>query len=184
MRRSALLLAVCAALASAACGGAAAQVILPSSGPLAVPPAPSHVVVPAEPEPTPVPVIETPTTQSLTPVTSGAGNARTREVPPPRPTAPPAQPPATQPATPPTTPTPLPAAPNQGELEQQARSLVASADQTLDKIDYKALNADGRAQFDTAKRFVKQADDALKARNIVYAWQLANKANTIATMLK
>jgi hypothetical protein len=81
-------------------------------------------------------------------------------------------------------PTPLQAAPNQGELEHQARTLKESAEKALDGIDYKALGVEARAQYDTAKRFLKQADDALKAKNIVYAWQLADKANTIATLLK
>ena len=184
MSRSAALFALYAALLSAACGTAAAQQVqLPTSGPLAIPAAPSHVVVPAAPEPSPAPVVETPAMQPTSPVNTGGNTTRPRtEAPPPRPVAPP--PPTSQPTTAPATPTPLPAAPNQGELEQQARSLWSSADQTLDKIDYKALNEGGQKQYDTAKRFLKQADDALKARNIVYAWQLANKANTIATLLK
>ncbi len=185
MSRSATLLAISAALLSAACGTAAAQqqVQLPATGPLAMPAAPSHIVVPAAPEPAPAPVVE-PLPSQINPPAITAGGSRPKTDPPPVRPAPPTPPPATPPATAPATPTPLPAAPNQGELEQQARALKDSADQTLDKIDYKALSTDGRSQFDTAKRFLKQADDALKAKNIVYAWQLANKANTIATLLK
>lgn len=185
MSRTATLLAISAALLTTACGSAAAQqpVQLPDTAPLAMPAAPSHIVVPAAPEPPPAPVVDTPASQVALPPAAGGG-VRPQVTPPPRPVAPPATPPSTPQTTAPAAPAPLPAAPNQGELEQQARALVQSADQTLDKIDYKALSMDGRAQYDTAKRFLTQAGDALKARNIVYAWQLANKANTIATLLK
>ena len=185
MSRFAPLLAVsAAALLASACASAQAQqqVMLPDTAPLTVPAAPSHVVVPAAPEPLPAPVVETPAPQTNPPAAIG-GAARPRQDPPPRPAAPPTpQPAAPQPA--PAAPTPLEATPNQGALELRARELKDSAERALEKIDYKALGADGRAQYDTAKRFLKQADDALKAKNIVYAWQLADKANTIATLLR
>lgn len=183
MRRLATLFALSATtLVSIACAGAKAQVQVPEQVPLAMPAAPTHVVVPAPPEPPPA-VVETPAPQINPPAASGGGPPRTRTEPPPaRPAPPPATPPTTP--TPATVPTPLEAAPNQGELEQRARGLIASAERAMEKIDPKALGPDGRAQYDTAKRFIKQADEALKAKNIVYAWQLADKANTIATLLK
>ena len=46
-----------------------------------------------------------------------------------------------------------------------------------------SLNADGRAQFETARRFLQQAEEALKARNIVFAGKLADKAATMAAVL-
>ena len=79
---------------------------------------------------------------------------------------------------------PLEATANAGELEQRARTLKDAAEKALDRIDVRTLGADGRAQYDTARRFIKQADDALRVKNVVYAWQLADKANTIATLLK
>ncbi len=60
---------------------------------------------------------------------------------------------------------------------------MGSANAAIAKINPQSLSADGKAQLDAAKRFVKQADDALIAKNYVYAWQLADKANTIATLL-
>ena len=93
-----------------------------------------------------------------------------------------AQPAGAAPA--PAAPTPLEASPNQIELEQKATGLIGTAEKALERIDPKALNADARAQYDTAKRFIVQAKSALTAKNIVYAWQLADKANTIATLLK
>ena len=38
------------------------------------------------------------------------------------------------------------------------------------------LTSDGRTQFDAARRFVQQSEDALKARNLLYAGKLADKA--------
>ena len=183
MSRHATLLALSAtALLTAACSGAKAQVLLPDSQPLTMPAAPAHVVVPAALEPQVAPLVDMPVVPTTPPAT--AGNTRPITPPASRPAATPVPPPSTPPAPAPATPTPLETAPNQSELEQRARGLVASAEKALDKIDAKTLNDDARAQYSTARRFLKQADDALKAKNIVYAWQLAEKANTIATSLK
>jgi hypothetical protein len=54
------------------------------------------------------------------------------------------------------------------------------ASKLLAKVDYKALRRDGRQQYDTAKGFIEQADEALRARNPVAAQYLAGKAETIA----
>lgn len=185
MGRSASLGLFCAtALLTAACS-AKAQVAMPDNAPLAVPPAPVRLIVPAAPDAPRVPVPDlTPT--STTPTTP-TNTARPRaEAPPVRPTPPPATPPAASPAMPPVpvAPTPLEATPNPNEFERKARDLVTSANALLEKIDYKGLGADGRVQYDTAKRFLQQADAAIKVKNLVYAWQLADKANTIATLLK
>ena len=53
----------------------------------------------------------------------------------------------------------------------------------LNRIDYRALNANARTQYDTAKRFIEQADDAIKSGNYVYAQSLGEKAETIAKEL-
>lgn len=176
---------LCATVLLTAACSAKAQVAMPDNAPLAMPPAPVRLVVPAAPDaprtpaPDPQPPSTTPPTQSNT--------TRPRvEAPPARPTSPPATPPApsqTIPTTP-VAPTPLEATPNPSEFERKARDLVTSANALLEKIDYKGLGADGRVQYDTAKRFLQQADAAIKVKNLVYAWQLADKANTIATLLK
>ena len=49
--------------------------------------------------------------------------------------------------------------------------------------DVVALNADGRAQVEAARRFLEQADEALKARNVVFAGKLADKAAIMAAVL-
>ena len=184
MGRLGLFSSLCAAaLVAAACGGAKAQVLMPDAVPLAMPAAPSRVVVPAAPQPPPT-ATEPPVQAANPPATAPGSAARPiRDTPPPRPVTPPTAPPTTPPVAA-AVPTPLETTPNPGELEQRARALVSSAKITLEKIDYKALSTDGQAQYNTAKRFLEQADDALKAKNVVYAWQLADKANTIATLLR
>jgi len=63
------------------------------------------------------------------------------------------------------------------------RELMARASRDLARVNASALNADGRAQVDAARRFLQQAEEALKARNVVYAGKLADKAATIAAVL-
>ena len=53
----------------------------------------------------------------------------------------------------------------------------------LQRVNYAALDADGRAQFDIARRFMQQADDALKGGNLPFAGKLADKAATMASVL-
>ena len=67
--------------------------------------------------------------------------------------------------------------------DQSVRTLLAQAARDLGRVDYQALDADGRAQYDTARRFMQQADDALKGRNVMFAGKLADKAATMAAVL-
>ena len=53
----------------------------------------------------------------------------------------------------------------------------------LQRVNYAALDADGRAQFDTARRFMQQAEEALKGGNLAFAGKLADKAATMASVL-
>jgi hypothetical protein len=57
----------------------------------------------------------------------------------------------------------------------------ASAD--LKRVNFGALSRDGRTQYDTAKRFIAQAEDALSKRNLVLARSLADKALAVAVQL-
>ena len=63
------------------------------------------------------------------------------------------------------------------------RELMARATRDLSRVNAAALNVDGRAQAEAARRFLQQADEALKARNVVFAGKLADKAATIAAVL-
>ena len=50
-------------------------------------------------------------------------------------------------------------------------------------MDYVALSADAKVQYDTAKRFMVLSDQAIKDRNFVFARTLADKAAVIAAVL-
>lgn len=63
------------------------------------------------------------------------------------------------------------------------RDLLGRATRDLSRVNAGALNRDGRSQYDAARRFIQQAEDALKAHNIVFAGRLADKAATMAAIL-
>jgi hypothetical protein len=102
----------------------------------------------------------------------------------PKPEAPPVEPPkpVDEPAKPPTTLQTTPAT-AEGEVERGVRASLQRANNDLNRIDYRALNADARTQYDQAKRFVQQADEAIRTKNLVLAKAIADKAATIAAQL-
>ena len=71
----------------------------------------------------------------------------------------------------------------EGEMERRIRILIAQAFNDLNRINYQALNANARNQYDTAKRFAIQAEESLQARNLVFASNLADKAAALAAQL-
>jgi hypothetical protein len=72
---------------------------------------------------------------------------------------------------------------NAGETEQRIRTLLTSAARDLSRIDYRTLSVNAQAQYDIAKRFREQSEEALKAKNLVFAEQLADKAAALAGQL-
>jgi hypothetical protein len=60
---------------------------------------------------------------------------------------------------------------------------MSNASRDLARVNYGLLNQDGKAQYDTAKRFMQQADDALRNGNLLVAGKLADKAATMAAVL-
>jgi hypothetical protein len=97
---------------------------------------------------------------------------------------PPAEPPkpAEDPAKPPTTLQTTPAT-AEGVVERGIRASLARATADLNRIDYRVLNADARTQYDTAKRFISQADGAIRSKNLLFAKNLADKAAALAAQL-
>ena len=71
----------------------------------------------------------------------------------------------------------------EAKTEASIRTLLGRVAQDLGRVNQAGLSADGRTQFEAARRFVQQAEDALKARNLVYAGKLADKAATMAAVL-
>lgn len=148
--------------------------------PTLVPPeAPPRIVAEYEPDP-PLPAAPVPTETVAPPPRAVRPPRRepARTDPVEEPAPPPA--PAPTPATPPLT-LQTPAA--SAQAEQSVRGLLARAARDLGRVDYQMLDADGKAQYDTARRFMQQADDALKARNVRFAGTLADKAAAMAAVL-
>lgn len=69
------------------------------------------------------------------------------------------------------------------EVERRIRAVLATAAADLGRVDARRLDPDMQVQYDTAKGFVRQAEDALKARNLVFAETNANKAAVLAAQL-
>jgi Ribonuclease G/E len=71
----------------------------------------------------------------------------------------------------------------QAELERTIRSLLQRAWSDLNRVDYQRLSTDAKAQYDQAKQFATQGDEALQKRNLPFAYNLADKAANIAGQL-
>ncbi len=151
---------------------------VPDGPPLSVPQPPERVLAPVEappvvavaapaPEPAPAPV-----PPPRTPPRPAPREAEQRPQP-----APPAAPPADANRD------LRPAAANSAAAERAVRDVLVRANRDLGRIDYGRLSTDGRAQYEQAKRFSQQAEQALKERNLVFAATLADKAATLAAEL-
>lgn len=158
--------------------------------PLEVPPPPPRDVEVVDSEPPPP--------ATLVPEPARNAPSRTRQSTTPAPRAEPTRPePPTAEPPPPEPPKPIeepkpPAAPStlqttppsaEGEVERGIRAALARANSDLSRVDYRALNNDARTQYDTAKRFVQQADRALHEKNLVFARSVADKAAALAAQL-
>ncbi len=71
----------------------------------------------------------------------------------------------------------------QAEMDRQVQSLLAQATRDLGRVNYSVLNADGKGQYETARRFIEQAQQAVKEQNLTLALRLADNAATIASVL-
>ena len=71
---------------------------------------------------------------------------------------------------------------SEGQTETAIRDLLTRVTRDLSRVNAASLGADGKAQFETAQRFLQQAEDALKGHNLVFASKLADKAATLASV--
>ncbi len=157
---------------------------------LEVPPPPPRVI-------TPLPVPEAPPPDTVEDPESGAKpSTPARPRPQPqntaKPEAKPETPPAETPAAPVTPPAASPPAPtlstpppgDANAVSRQIRDSVDRTRKTLEGIDYRTLSVPRKKAYDDAKLFATQADDALKASNLVFAKELADKAERLAKELQ
>lgn len=142
------------------------------------PPPPRLVAQYAEPEPLPA----APAVEAVGPNRPPARPARSE--PRPEPTTSPVEP--VEAAARPSPAASLTLTPTPGSEAQTVtaiRDLMTRAARDLSRVNANALNADGRSQFETARRFLQQAEESLNNRNIVFAGRLADKAATMAAIL-
>jgi hypothetical protein len=175
-----LVLAAVGSLTGAACAKAQARTELEMPVLMPPPPPPRMVdIYNDEPVPTVEPSpVETAlmTPPSKSPVRPPAT----------RPEPPKTDPPRTEPERPMTAPPTLTLKPVPGsetKTEASIRALMERASRDLQRINYAALDADGRTQFEIARRFMQQAEDAMKSGNLAFAGKLADKAATMAAVL-
>ena len=162
--------------------------------PLEMPAPPPRDVTPIDaetPQPPLVPLVPEPARSALPfPRPAAPREAPKPEPPKPEPAKPePAAEPAAEPARavddparPPTTLQTTPAT-AEGEVERGIRASLLRATADLNRIDYRVLNTDARTQYDTAKRFIRQANDAIRSKNLLFAKSLADKAAALAAQL-
>ena len=74
----------------------------------------------------------------------------------------------------------LTSVPDQATDRRTVESTLAATTALLDRLDRSALDTAARAQFDTAQRFLEQAEAALAADSLVFALSLGQKAQTLA----
>lgn len=172
-------LAVVLALAAGVSGcaaRAAAPIPEPQLPELSPPPPPPRIVA-VYVEPVELPPIEA--SPAVEPVSQNRPSAKPAVPPPPpvveMPQGPPPPPP------PALTLTPVPG--SEAKTEASIRALLGRASKDLARVNSGSLTADGRTQFEAARRFVEQAEEALKVRNLVYASKLADKAAVMAAVL-
>ncbi len=174
-----------------ACASAQAKSTGDQAG-LAVPPPPPHVVpITAEPIVEPVPEIPAPASTTPAPRPNrqapntaprpGAeskpetkpGEAKLPEQPPPADAAP-ASPPG---------PTPQLRTADSNATEANVHAAIDRTRNLLSTVDYRHLSNARRKAYEDAKAFTQQAEDALKAGNVVFAQGVASKAETLAREL-
>lgn len=175
MMRASLAWVVLAAAMLSGCA-AKAQARTEVEMPLLDPPPPPPRVVATypeelEPAPLPAPVAQEPAS-ARPPIRLARPDIRP-EIPRAEPTAPPVERPSL---------TLSPAPGTEVQTEAAIRAMLATAGRDLGKVNVAALSADRKTQFETARRFLEQAEEALKGHNLVYAGTLADKAVTLAAV--
>lgn len=177
MKFAVRVLALMTVTASTACstGRAATPIERPA---LDVPPPPPRVIVPLPP---PEPAAHEPEAPPTKP-------PRPRPQPPRETAKPdPPDPALVAPAIPPATPPPQLRMPDTGDAaaaSRQVRDIIERTRRTLSSTDYGRLSNVRKKAYEDAKLFAEQAEDALKASNVVFAKELAEKAERLARELQ
>lgn len=179
------LLAALTLAGGSACARATAKART-DPAPLAIPQPPPRLIEPL-PEVEEFPTVEPerretppPPPRTTKPRDNGAPRSEPKADPKPPETAPPAEVPPVPPPPAPRAELRIPEVADEDKAARKVRDTIASAKKTLEKVDYQTLGKEGQEQYNTAKRFMDQADEAMKARNHIAAQYLADKAETLA----
>ena len=172
------------AVAASGCFRTQAQVPV-EMPPLTVPPPPPRLVEPSLPDnPPPGPeLLDEPADKPLPPQTDVAPPPRPGASGPTAPVTPPVDAAAPAPGRTPQTTLKTVSPQEEGRMERAIRALARRAQADLNRVDYEGLGRDARANYDQAKNFIAQAEDALSGRNLVFAETVADKAATLAAQL-
>ncbi len=73
---------------------------------------------------------------------------------------------------------------NTADFERRIREQLRRAEADLSQVNRQSLGSNAKAQYDAARGFIRQCEEALKVRNLVFAGQLADKAATMAELLR
>ncbi len=152
---------------------------------LVVPVIPPRVYAPLPEEPVAGPEPE-PEEPAPAPARTARPRPRTDRPAEPRPAEPakaePAQgdPAATPPQATPAPPLRTPQIADDTETGRRIRATIGRAGAELARVSPTSMSADARMQYDTARRFLDQAEGALNARNYMFAAYLADKAEALA----
>jgi len=165
-------------LSLGACAAKAQVLSEPAMPQLDPPPPPPRVIAQYEPEPEPV--VAPPPAEPAT-AKPPARPTRSEQRPEPAQTTPEPADNIARPPAPSLTLTPTPG--SEAQTVAAIRNLLANATRDLSRVNQASLNADGKSQYDSARRFIQQAEDALRTRNVVFAGKLADKAATMAAVL-
>jgi hypothetical protein len=188
------VLTVCAvvsfAMAAAGCSRLSARSVPEPPPPLDVPAPPPRVVEAAGTEPpnpgtlVDAPASGAPSSRKL-PERVEAPKPETKKPESAPPPAPVTEVPPVAPTEPPTPATTLQTTPPDREpaLEQEIRAKLNRAMRNLDKIDYGSLPNSAKQQYDLAKGSVRQAEEAIRLKNLVFAQTHADRAVIIAAQL-
>jgi len=183
--RTALLAASVGVLALVSAGCTTRVAAMPFAPPLEVPEPPARTVVPPEqPLPAEASVPEAPVPAIAPAVPRPPAPRRAGTTPPPEPEVRPDAPPAAAPNSPdPSRELRATSSVADAQAEKAVRDTLARATRDLGRVNVSRLSADGRAQFEQARRFSQQAEQAIGVRNFFFAATLADKSASLAADL-
>ena len=181
-----------AALSGSACASAAAKA--PVDRPAMNVPAPPPRVLEPPAELDPEPVGDLPSPPTTTPTTSRPNRQREKNnntadaKPEVKPEAKPAEvtPPPPEPAAPPAAPPAQLRTPQTADPSGAAKTVQATIDRaraSLNSINFTAQSDERKKAYNDVKRFINQAEDAMKQGNFVFGQAVAAKAETLAREL-